>query len=300
MSLDTRYWTREFVNEFIEAYKRRPCLWNMRCQEYTNKILKREAYEEMAQLCKKVHKDADDTLVKGKIQGLRAAFRKESRKVDSCLLKGEVYRPRLWYYDLLLFTKDQDNNSNAIEDMEYSSLQEFYDVMGIDDQNEDNSNIAHSSSEKAQQDSPTMTHSSHEKGQKRKYPSEEASESKLLHIKEEVNIDEDFQPPDTVFVNAGTRSEEEYTTSFCDSSNKHNPYSGNTSRINFATGRSSMKPTAANIYNIDDFRAVGINVAAKLKKMDDRQAILAEHLISQILCKGLLMKLTEETTISQD
>ncbi|XP_050307343.1 uncharacterized protein LOC126744056 [Anthonomus grandis grandis] len=46
-----------------------------------------------------------------------------------------------------------------------------------------------------------------------------------------------------------------------------------------------------------EFEAVGMNVAAKLKRMDQSQEILAEFLIQKILTKGLLGQLTQVTDI---
>lgn len=49
----------------------------------------------------------------------------------------------------------------------------------------------------------------------------------------------------------------------------------------------------------DEFEAVGVNVAAKLKRMDSTQQIYAELLIQKILAKGLLGNLSEITDISE-
>ncbi|XP_063235278.1 uncharacterized protein LOC134538157 [Bacillus rossius redtenbacheri] len=46
-----------------------------------------------------------------------------------------------------------------------------------------------------------------------------------------------------------------------------------------------------------EFEAVGINVAAKLRRMDPEQQIHAEFLISKVLKKGLLNQLTEHCDV---
>ncbi|CAI9597420.1 unnamed protein product [Staurois parvus] len=48
----------------------------------------------------------------------------------------------------------------------------------------------------------------------------------------------------------------------------------------------------------DEFDAFGVTVAAKLRKMDEKQRLLSEVLITDILFKGMMKKLTEETSIS--
>ena len=54
-----------------------------------------------------------------KIQNLRGCFRKEMRKVESSKTTGsgsdDIYEPNLWYFNLLLFTKDQEMPSNSQE-----------------------------------------------------------------------------------------------------------------------------------------------------------------------------------------
>lgn len=48
----------------------------------------------------------------------------------------------------------------------------------------------------------------------------------------------------------------------------------------------------------DEFNAVGINVASKLRKMNPTQQVLAEGLINKILMKGIFEELTRTTDIS--
>lgn len=51
---------------------------------------------------------------------------------------------------------------------------------------------------------------------------------------------------------------------------------------------------------ITEFDAVGINVAQKLKKMDQKQSIYADMLISRILGRGLLNSLTDQTDLFEN
>lgn len=48
---------------------------------------------------------------------------------------------------------------------------------------------------------------------------------------------------------------------------------------------------------INEYDAIGINVAAKLKKMENKQSIYADLLINKILSKGLLGSLTPKTDV---
>ncbi|KAM4051847.1 uncharacterized protein ACNLHF_026339 isoform 2-T2 [Anomaloglossus baeobatrachus] len=103
-----------FIREFIEKYRTLPCLWRMKSAEYSNKLLKKEAYVQLVAVYNKhfPYEPADESVVRKKIQALRTVFKKELNKVEDSQRSGsgtaEVYVPRLWYYDLLLFTRDQD------------------------------------------------------------------------------------------------------------------------------------------------------------------------------------------------
>lgn len=50
---------------------------------------------------------------------------------------------------------------------------------------------------------------------------------------------------------------------------------------------------------IDEYHAVGINVASKLQKMDPMQQVLAEALINKVLTKGIFKELTKTTDITE-
>lgn len=115
---DSRYWSKDFTTEFIELYKSHPCLWKIRSKEYTNKNLKNQAYEKLVRLCKKVHPEATRDFVVKKIQSLRGSFRKEAKKMIESRRNGsspdDIYVSSLWYFDLLLFTIDQELPTNSI------------------------------------------------------------------------------------------------------------------------------------------------------------------------------------------
>ncbi|KAF5291436.1 hypothetical protein FQR65_LT01747 [Abscondita terminalis] len=106
-------------------------------------------------------------MVKKKIQSLRSISRKEFNKVERSMRSGrgsdDIYSPNLWYYDLLMFIKDQeqavpsisnirspsvlskdinnenndfddnDNNKERENDEEYSQDQEMQELGSIDE-----------------------------------------------------------------------------------------------------------------------------------------------------------------------
>lgn len=131
---DSRCWTKEFVTEFINLYRQLPCLWKIKSREYTNKNLKNQAYDKLVELCQPVFPDANREFVYKKIQSLRGSFRKDLKKVVQSKRSGtatdEVYQPTLWYYDLLLFTMDQEIPSPSMSNIEedISDVDTDYDV----------------------------------------------------------------------------------------------------------------------------------------------------------------------------
>ncbi|XP_068202902.1 uncharacterized protein [Palaemon carinicauda] len=128
MSQATKYLTQDFVTEFIELYRLHPCLWKVKSENYFNKSKKQAAYEELLEVCKKIDENADVDFVKAKISSFRGSFRKELRKVRTSRRSGageeEVYVPKLWYYDLLLFTADQEIPRDSTSNLQDEQTQQ--------------------------------------------------------------------------------------------------------------------------------------------------------------------------------
>lgn len=104
---------REFLAEFIQLYRSLPCLWHVKCKDYSDRNKKDLAYMELVKKYKEVDPAADRNLVVKKISSLRTVYKKELGKVNSSLKSGagadEVYKPKLWYFELLQFLGDQDS-----------------------------------------------------------------------------------------------------------------------------------------------------------------------------------------------
>lgn len=103
---------KDFLIEFIELYRSYPCLWHVKSADYSNKIKKNEAYAVLVGKYREIdHTATRDSVVK-RIASLRAAFRKEFRKLENSKKSGagteDIYKPTLWYFDNLMFLKDQD------------------------------------------------------------------------------------------------------------------------------------------------------------------------------------------------
>ncbi|KAK9871807.1 hypothetical protein WA026_014262 [Henosepilachna vigintioctopunctata] len=125
-------WSVESITEFIRLFRERPCLWKLKCKDYGNRNMRNEAYDDLVAFCKSIgFPSANREFVIKKLQNLRGAFRKELRKVtqkkaESGSSQEDIYKPSLWYYDLLLFTKDQESLTPCMPNIE--TKVEFVDI----------------------------------------------------------------------------------------------------------------------------------------------------------------------------
>lgn len=79
---------REFLAEFIQLYRSLPCLWHVKCKDYSDRNKKDLAYMELVKKYKEVDPAADRNLVVKKISSLRTVYKKELGKVNSSLKSG--------------------------------------------------------------------------------------------------------------------------------------------------------------------------------------------------------------------
>lgn len=116
---DIRLISKEFITEFISIYRSHPALWKTKSKDYVNRNLKNIGYEALINLYKQVDSNADRDVVSKKIQSLRGSFRKELKKYEQFQKSGaglvEQYMPSLWYFDLLMFTRDQELPNDSLE-----------------------------------------------------------------------------------------------------------------------------------------------------------------------------------------
>ncbi|CAI6377402.1 unnamed protein product [Macrosiphum euphorbiae] len=138
---DVRCWSKEFLTDFLNIYKSFSCLWKSKSKDYSNKHLRNDAYDEMVNFCKPSFPEANREFVVKKIQSLRGSFRKEMKKVmesqRSGSSKDDIYVPTLWYYDLLLFTKDQEIPTDSISNLGENECPVMNEPMLDDDESND-------------------------------------------------------------------------------------------------------------------------------------------------------------------
>lgn len=112
-----------FLTDFIEAYREFPCLWKVKSDEYRDRNKRDEALNNLLLLTRDTIPTADLSFVKSRIESVKQSFRREFRKVKLSMKSGaaeeNVYKPRLWYYDLISFIAGHETHSTST-----STLQE--------------------------------------------------------------------------------------------------------------------------------------------------------------------------------
>ena len=103
-------WSKAETCELIQLYREAPCLWNTRLVDYKNKNRRAIELEKIHNL---LHaKNINHTLkaIRNKIQTIRNQYRKENNAKTASLKSGagsaDVYEPKLWFYSLMDFLKD--------------------------------------------------------------------------------------------------------------------------------------------------------------------------------------------------
>ncbi|XP_058064901.1 uncharacterized protein LOC131214570 [Anopheles bellator] len=128
---DLRIMSHEFLSEFITLYESLPCLWQVKNKDYSDRDKKAEAYDALIAKYKGIDPTCTKEIVTKKIHNLRTVYRKESEKVRESATSGsaadQIYKPSLWYYDMLHFLQDQETprvSKNTMEDSGVISTEE--------------------------------------------------------------------------------------------------------------------------------------------------------------------------------
>ena len=111
----------EFWIEFFQLFESLPELWKVKSDVYKDKKIKKKSWETLLEIFKEVQPNETVDLLKKKIGNIRTCFRKELKKVEKSWksgAEGEEYIPSLWYFDNLLFLKDQETQINGVSSMD--------------------------------------------------------------------------------------------------------------------------------------------------------------------------------------
>ncbi|XP_072002083.1 uncharacterized protein [Engystomops pustulosus] len=243
----------EFIKDFIDMYRSFSCLWKVKSPDYCNRQKKSEAFEKLIKVSRKYYPTADLRFVKHKIQNLRTVYKKELNKVEASKRSGagpgQVYIPRLWYFDMLAFTQDQEVSHNS------------HCLLSNEDQEVED---------------------------------EVPSASCENYMVREFYVKEEMEETDT-----------SPSTVPSESSPIINAVSHLSSGRSRRRSREQMNKTNELLQQAkqllgttpDEFDGIALNVAGKLRRMSERQRLYCERLVTDLLIKGLLGELDEETII---
>uniref|UniRef100_A0A6P7GIB1 Uncharacterized protein LOC114343021 n=1 Tax=Diabrotica virgifera virgifera TaxID=50390 RepID=A0A6P7GIB1_DIAVI len=133
---------RQFWTELIELYRENSCLWNSTSKDYTNKWKRQASYEKLLEKLKAVNPTATLDNLKKKIGNMRTAFQREFKKVQASKETGtntdDVYEPTLWYYDLMSFiTQSDGDGKDSTLDENNLKLESYNSTVDSDDDHDD-------------------------------------------------------------------------------------------------------------------------------------------------------------------
>jgi len=77
---------REVILDFLEMYKSFTCLWDITCKQYSNRDARNQALELLKEKLKIRDNDASISTVKKKIDNMRAAYKREFKKVNKSII----------------------------------------------------------------------------------------------------------------------------------------------------------------------------------------------------------------------
>lgn len=102
---------RDFVLLLISLYRDCPELWKVKSKDYLNKKKRNLAIQKILKVLKIYKPEYNEWTFKRKINTIRTNFNKECQKINRKRKSGvspdEIPEPTLWYFNELIFIKDQ-------------------------------------------------------------------------------------------------------------------------------------------------------------------------------------------------
>ncbi|XP_050305941.1 uncharacterized protein LOC126743057 isoform X4 [Anthonomus grandis grandis] len=259
---------KKMLSEFIELYRNMPFLWKVSSKEYNDRNKKDRGYDVLANKLKEVDPTANRDKVVKKINNMRTSFRKELKKYlkskETETNPEDVYRPKLWYFDALLFLVETEEESEECDNGQKTAAcflneqdcgQELAETMPEQHMQDASSSIELKYSDIVKEEMLSIMSEQH---------MQDASSSVELKysdiVKEEMLSDEtDSQQVDEVQENNIQDQE------------KHPEY------------ETITKKRSVSLIEEDECDLIGKCVAAKLRRLDPIDALIAEKRINDIL-----------------
>lgn len=103
-------WTQELTDILIEEYRARPVLYDTKNPMYHNRVKKETAYQGVVDKLSPKCEGCTVEAVKRKLNGLRShlsrEFDKMKKKNKSGAGANDMYQPKVWWFQKMLFLKD--------------------------------------------------------------------------------------------------------------------------------------------------------------------------------------------------
>lgn len=112
-------WTENTTMKFVEAYRERPCLWNVKDAIYKNKHARDTGYKEIENIMN--IEGFGIVEIKNKIRALRSTYSQEKKKIKDSKKSGagtdQVYVPNVkWFKEMDSFLHHLEDNKRKTED----------------------------------------------------------------------------------------------------------------------------------------------------------------------------------------
>lgn len=265
-------YTQDFIKEFIQLYHALPCLWNVKCKGYKDRLLRNKAYDMLVQKLRQMNERADKDVVVRKINTLRTAFRREHKKVLMSKIMAKdpenIYKSSLWYYDLMKFVTEQDDQEAIMKNENYKNENTSL-VLPIEQIMSIENNI-----EKMEPPSPISSRSS----------TPNNFRPIILHTEGSCELEYSSATPMVLSPTKEKNPSMNYVEDCCTDTK---------SAYVDVTSKQIVSCTME-----DDLKTFGLYVASKLKKSTERQCIIAERIIAEVLLRANLGTLDENTTLT--
>uniref|UniRef100_A0A1Y1MH02 MADF domain-containing protein n=1 Tax=Photinus pyralis TaxID=7054 RepID=A0A1Y1MH02_PHOPY len=114
-------WSNREVRVLIEEVQKYPCLYLVKSANYKNKHARNEALASIVKALLPLRPGVCENDIKAKFNGIKSNFFSEHRKVLASQKSGagsdDVYKPTLWYYDLLVFLLEHYETRSAYDSL---------------------------------------------------------------------------------------------------------------------------------------------------------------------------------------
>lgn len=112
-------WNEATTIKFVEEYRERPCLWDIRAAIYKNKQARESAYKEIEDIMGIEGFGVPE--IKNKIRALRSTYSQEKKKIKDTMKSGagseDIYVPSIkWFKEMDVFLRKVEDNKRPTQD----------------------------------------------------------------------------------------------------------------------------------------------------------------------------------------